>query len=126
MLKITYLEEEIFLEHLEESIEIWKADRILVSFRAGVSTYVESSIASLILPINVHCLKGLIKLSEQELIDVFPCDEEFIEVSLSGTWIAQSQDSESGIFACELGQENEDFLYQLWLESRVKTSVISE
>ncbi len=126
MLKITYLEEEIYLEHLPKTVEAWKADRVLVSLRAGVSTYVESGMASLILPINVYCLRDLVGLAEQEIIDIIPCDEEFMEVSFIGTWIAHSRDSESGIFVCELGQENEYLLYRLWIDSKVGTSVISE
>lgn len=126
MLKITYLEEEIYLEHLSKPIETWKAERVLVSLRAGISTYVETGLASLVFPIDAYCLEGLVKLAEKELLDIAPCDEEFIEVALLGTWIAQSKDSELGIFVCELGQENEEFLYRLWLESTVGTSVISE
>lgn len=126
MLKITYLEEEIYLEYLQTSVDTWKTDRILVSLRAAVSTYVESSVASLILPINIYYLTGLVNLAERELIEITPCDEEFMEVSLPGTWIAQSKDSESGTFVCELGQENEHFLYKLWMDSKVSTSVVSE
>ena len=125
MLKITYLEE-IYLEHLQKPVETWKAERVLVSLRAGISIYVETGVASLVFPIDAYCLEGLVKLAEREVIDIAPCDEEFIEVALIGTWIAQSKDSESGIFVCELGQENEDFLYRLWRESTIGTSVISE
>ncbi|HEY9771854.1 MAG TPA: alr0857 family protein [Coleofasciculaceae cyanobacterium] len=126
MLKITYLEDEIYLECLPKSVEAWKADRILVNLRAAVSIYIESSIASLILPINFSELKNLEKLAKIESFDLIPCDDEYIEVSLLGTWVAQSQTSEKGIFVCELSPESERFLYKLWQESQIKTSLIGE
>ncbi len=126
MLKITYLEDQIYLEHLSRSVEAWKADRILVNLSAGVSIYVESSIASLILPINLFELRNIRKLAATELIDIILCDHKYIEIALSGTWVAQSETSESGIFVCELSPESECFLYKLWQESQIGTSVIIE
>ena len=126
MLKITYLEDQIYLEYLQKSVEAWKTERILVNLRAAVSVYTESSIASLLLRVDPSSLRGLLNLAEKELIEFIPCDEEYIEVSVAGTWIAQTEDNESGIFVCELGQESECFLLQLWQESQVETSVASE
>ena len=126
MLKITYLEEEIYLEYLPESVEAWKAARVLVSLRAAASIHIESSIASLILPLNVSCLNELAQLQAKELIEVTFCDEDYIEVALSGIWVAQSPGSEEGVFVCELDRSNEYFLYRLWQESQVGTSVFSE
>lgn len=125
MLKITYLEEEIFLEHLQQPVEAWQADRILVNLRAAVSVYVESSVASLVLPIDSG-LKDLVWLAEKELVDIVLCDEEYVEVSLLGTWIAEHKNSEQGIFVCELSSDSEHCLYQLWQKARIGTSVISE
>jgi len=126
MLKITYLEEGIYLEYLPESVEAWKATRVLVSLRAAASIHVESSIASLVLPLNTPYLDELVELETRELIEIAPCDEEYIEVSLSGLWVAQSEDSEEGVFVCEFDRAQEYFLYQLWQESQVGTSVMSE
>ena len=126
MLKITYLEEEIYLEYLQESASEWKASRILVSLRAGMSIYTELGMASLVLPAYTPYLAGLVELDEKQLIEVIPCDEEYLEISLSGSWVAQSKDSEEGVFVCELNHSSEYFLYQLWRESQVSTSVMSE
>ena len=126
MLKITYLEDGIYLEYLPESAEAWKAARTIVSLRAAVSIYTESSTACLILPINIHCLKSLTKLAQKKLIDLIPCDEEYVEVSLLGMWISKSRDSEEGTFVCDLGYDSENLLYQLWRESQIGTSVVSE
>ena len=125
MLKITYLEDEIRLEHLSQPIEVWKSDRILVNLRAAASVYLESSVASLIFAIDSY-IRELVELASKELIDIFPCDEECIEVALSGTWVAENQSSEVGIFVCELSPDSERCLYKLWQESQIETSAIGE
>lgn len=125
MLKITYLENDIHLEHLQQPIEAWKADRIIVSLRAAVGVYVESSVASLIFPID-SCIKDLVELAQKDLIDIFPCDEECIEVSLLGTWIAENCDREIGIFVCELSPESERCLCRLWQKAQIETSALGE
>lgn len=126
MLKITYLEDGIFLEYLQESVETWKASRILVSLRAGASIHTASMTAGLVLPAYTPYLAGLVELEEKNLIKVTPCDEEYLEVSLSGTWVSQSVNSEEGVFVCELNHSSEYFLYELWQESQVSTSVLSD
>ena len=126
MLKITYLEDEIYLEYLPKSLAAWKAERILVNLRAAVSVYTESTVASLIFPANIPCLKGLMDLAEQELINLIPCDEEYIEVSVVGTWVAHTETSELGIFVCEIDCNSELMIYQLWQESQMQASVIGE
>ena len=126
MLKITYLEDGIYLEYLQESLEKWKSDRLLVNLRAGASIYTESGLASLVLPAYTPYLAGLVELEEKKLVQITPCDEEYLEISLSGIWIAQSQTSEEGVFVCEINHSSEYFLYKLWQESQVGTSVMSE
>ncbi len=123
MLKITYLEEGIYLEYLEESIEAWKANRILVSLRAGISIFVESSTACLVIPIDSRYLVDIAELEAKQLIEVFPCDEEYLEVIVPGTWVSQNEDSEEGIFVCELGLGGEYLLYSIWQKSQVGSSL---
>ncbi|MEO0014070.1 MAG: hypothetical protein RLZZ535_2459 [Cyanobacteriota bacterium] len=124
MLKITYLEDGINLEYLEEAVEVWKADRILVNVRAGVCIYVESSIANIVLSINSG-IHSLVKLAENQPIELIPCDEDYLEVSLIGTWLAETKNSEEGVFVCELNHEIEYSLYRLWQASQVGASVIN-
>ena len=124
MLKVTYLEDEIYLEQLDKSVEVWKKDRILVNLRAAIGIYVESSIASVVLPITSN-VNSLVKLAPGQPIELVPCDEEYLEISLMGTWVAQERDSEEGVFVCELSDEIENCLCQLWQEAQVGTSVIN-
>ena len=126
MLKITYLEEEIYLEYLQESVEAWKASRVLVSLRAAASIYMETSTACLIFPASIPYLSCWSELETGANVEVTICDEEYIEVSLSGTWATMSEDSEEGVFVCDLNPGNEYFTYQLWKESQISSSVMSE
>lgn len=123
MLKITYLENEIYLEQLDKSVEAWKSERILVNLRATFSIYVESSIASIVLPISPN-VNSLVGLATGQPIDLIPCDEEYLEVSLMGTWLSKEQDSEEGVFVCELSPEIENCLTRLWQEAQLCTSGI--
>lgn len=122
MLKITYLEDAINLEYLDRSIEDWKAERVLVNLRAAASIYAESSIASLILPISAD-IYSLLKLAENQPIELVPCDEDYIEIGLLGIWMAEQEDSEEGVFVCELNEAIEHCLYRIWEKSRLGTSV---
>lgn len=123
MLKITYLKDNIYLEQLDKSVEAWKTDRILVNLRAAYSIYVESSIASIVLPIASR-VNSLVELAPGQPIELVPCDEEYLEVSLMGTWLSKEQDSEEGVFVCELSPEIEDCLNLLWQEAQLCTSAI--
>lgn len=123
MLKITYLENEIYLEQLDKSVEAWKAERILVNLRAAFSIYVESSLASIVLPIAPN-INSLVGLATGQPIELVPCDEEYLEVSLMGTWLSKEQDSEEGVFVCELSPEIENCLARLWQEAQLCASKI--
>ena len=126
MLKITYTENGLYLEYLTESLEEWIAKRILVSLRAATSIYVEPSTASLNLPANLPYFQDLTALNAEEGIEFAPCDEEYIEIGFSGTWVSSEVDNEEGIFVCDLKDSTEFFLFKLWQESQLGASVISE
>ena len=126
MLKITYLEEGIHLEYIQEEVEAWKAARIQVSLCAAASIYMEVSTASLMLTANIPYLAGLEELEARGIVEITPCDEEYLEVSFPGTWVAKSKDSEEGVFVCDLNHSSEYFLYKLWQESQISSSVMSE
>ncbi|BAZ45699.1 hypothetical protein NIES4102_27250 [Chondrocystis sp. NIES-4102] len=127
MLKITYLKEGIYLESITESLEAWKNNRILVSLRAGISIHLESITACLILPLNHADFQDLVILQEQELVEITPCDREYVEVTLSGTWITTDHQSEEGVFVCAFESiKNEQLLYKIWQRSQTEISVLSE
>jgi hypothetical protein len=128
MLKITYTENGFYLEHLSESLETWLANRVLICLRATASIYVEPSTASLLLPIDLPYFRDLETLEDRSsnVLELYICDDYSAEVSLQGTWVTTDEDSEEGIFVSSLDERTEFFLYQLWKEGNLDTSLIGE
>jgi hypothetical protein len=128
MLKITYTENNFYLEYFQESLESWIAKRILLCLRAATSIYVEPSIASFIIPANLPYLNDLetLKAENDDLVSFIPCDDKWVEIGLKGTWISSKEDGEEGVFVCAMKNSTEFFLYKLWEESRIETSIMSE
>ena len=48
--------------------------------------------------------------------------EEFIEVGLSGSWIAEDKDAHEGMFLAVMSDRNEFLIYKLWQMSEVHIS----
>ncbi len=129
MLKTTYTENGYYLNYLNESLSDWLNTRYLVYLRAAVSIYVnKSAIASIMLPRNlfhIDLLKAL-QTESKNIYDITICDEEFIEVSLKGIWLANHEDSDEGTFVCDLSNRVESCIYQIWQESQLGVSVLGE
>ena len=128
MLKITYTENGFHLERLSESLETWLSKRVLICLRATASVYVEPSTASLLLPLDLPYFKDLegLEARSNNLLELNICDDYSAEVSLQGTWVTSDEDNEEGIFVCSLGERTEFFLYQLWKEGNLDTSLIGD
>ena len=128
MLKITYTENGFYLERFTESLETWLSNRVLVCLRATASVYVEPSTASLLLPIDLPYFRDLEALEDRStnVLELNLCDEYSAEVSLQGTWVTTDEDNEEGIFVCNLEEQTEFFIYQLWKEGNFDTSLIED
>jgi hypothetical protein len=129
MLKFVYTENGFRLEHLAQSLEDWLTTRVIVSLRAATSVHIEPTTASFLLPKDICCLTDLQKLvggEKTQVITLSPCDNEYIEVVMQGTWIVSDPKSEEGIFVTAIGQTAELFIYQLWLEAQNLASVTRE
>ena len=101
--------------------------RALVCLRAAANIYLEPSNACVIIPGELTIFSELNRLqSDEQIVEFAPCDDQYIEVSLPGTWVAAHKDSEEGVFVCDLSDRTETILYKLWQESQVGASVISE
>jgi hypothetical protein len=117
MLKLTYTESGFRLERLLLSFEAWVAQRVSLTLCAGQNLYLEPSSASFLLRSNDP---GLFRLTEilgqghRPSISLSPVDEEFVEVSLRGSWIAESTDAHEGIFVATFSDQLEACLYRLW------------
>lgn len=129
MLKLIYTESGFYLERFtNSSIEDWIKARLLLHLRAGATLFVEPTTASFLLPVDLPYLADLeaLKQEDEEILDIYPCDEDHVEISLEGTWLASQEESESGIFVCAMSDRAEYFLYKLWKEAQIGASVISD
>jgi hypothetical protein len=117
MLKLTYTENEFWLEHLAQSLEAWVQTRVLISLRASVPLTIEPSTAAFLLPAHLPALADLEDVAQTEppgTIAIAVCDADYVEVCLEGTWVASNPENAEGIFVTRLSDRAETFLYQLW------------
>ena len=129
MLKLSYTENSFILERLSEPLEKWVTNRVLLAVRSGTSLCVEPSSASFLLSKDLPYLGDLvqsIKAFNRDVIDIVPADGNSLEVCLEGTWLAQSTNSNAGLFVCHIDEVIETFLCQLWQETQVSASVIND
>jgi hypothetical protein len=129
MLKFTYTENGFSLEHLTQSLEDWVTTRVVLALRSGTPICVEPSTAGFLLPMNLAYLGELQKLAQgenPEILELTPCDGEYLEVSLQGTWMATDAQTQQGCFVCLLSDRTEFLLHKLWEEAQLTASVVND
>jgi hypothetical protein len=124
MLKVTYLESSVYLEHLQETVEKWITLRIVLALRTGKRLVVERSTASLLLPIDLVKRSSLEAAAQQEeALSLSQVDAEYVEISLRGTWISSHEQGE-GVFLAMLHPTIERLLFNLWQAAQVHPSSV--
>jgi hypothetical protein len=125
MLKCTYTETDMFLELLEQSLEVWIAQRILLSVRIGQSLFIEQSTASLLLPAHLSdylldkwILESTLQQDNLEFIHQSTCDADYFEVTLQGNWVASQPYAEEGVFIVHLSPHHEVLIFELWQKTQ--------
>ena len=128
MLKLTYTETGFNLERLAQSPEQLVALRVVLAMRVGQSISVEPSTAAFLLPANLPALSLLeseARRDDTDSIDLCVADADFVEVTLRGTWIGESEGAH-GVFATVLSDRAERLLLALWLETQAAAEVVGE
>jgi hypothetical protein len=129
MLKVTYTETGLYLEHLNQPVEKWIGLRAILAVRAGHRLVVEQSTASFLLLANSTDLPGLktalaeASLAREESVTLSIADAEWLEVTLKGTWVSSGTEAE-GVFVAMLSPRIEFLLFQIWRDSQVQVSSI--
>lgn len=126
MLKLTYTENNFYLECLTQTLEEWVAQRAIFSLRIAQSLHIEPTTASFLLPVDlpgVARLQQEVKRDDTDTISLCNCDAEYLEVSLQGSWVSDGSD-DVGVFVTTMNYGTEFFLYKLWQESEVYGSLI--
>lgn len=129
MLKLTYTESGFYMERLAKSPEQLVALRAILAIRVGQKFVLEPSSAAFLLPASLAAMSMLedaVRREGGEAIALCPADDRYVEVSLSGTWIASDPEGENGLFIAVLSDRLEFLLFKLWQEAEAGASVAGE
>ena len=125
MLKLNYTDVGLFMERTMTNPELLIAQRILLAVRLGQRLHIEPGRASFLLPADMPELKVLEMALQREYgsaVTLIVVDEEFVEVGLSGSWIAKSKEAHEGMFLAVMSDRNEFLIYKLWQMSEAHIS----
>lgn len=128
MLKLQYTETGLFMEWMAIALEDLIAQRVILALRAGQGLYVQSGQASFLLPAHMDGLEQLtvaLRRLQSTTMAITPVDDEFVEVSLQGSWIAERPEAEEGMFISALTERTELLVYKLWQKSQVQVSSLA-
>lgn len=123
MLKLTYTEFGLHLERVTVPLETLVSQRVVLALRMGQTLHVEPSRAAFLLSIEVPGfgeLEKLIRLERIASVSIVPVDDQFVEVSVQGHWIANTVEAHSGMFVTALGDRVEFFIYKLWQATQLQ------
>lgn len=115
MLKLIYSELGLKGEQVSGSLEEWTVQRSVFALRVGQVFHIEPGRASFLISIDHPVFDILVEqiLSETETpIEICTVDEDWVEISLSGRWIAAND--HEGIFITELRDRTESLISQVW------------
>jgi len=128
MLKLTYTDVGLHLERMATPLETLVAQRVVLALRAGQRLYIEPGKASFLLPADapglVH-LEMALRLESSQVISVTPVDDEFVEVRVHGSWIAESADAHEGMFITAFSDRTEFFVQKLWQATQSHASSLT-
>ena len=133
MLKLIYRDVGLFMERTMTNPELLIAQRVLLAMWLGQTLHIEPGHASFLLPADILELKVLEMALHQEYgsaVTLIAVDEEFVEVGLSGSWIAEDKDAHEGMFLTmmsdslseTLRERTEFLIYKLWQMSETHVS----
>ncbi|HIK03151.1 MAG TPA: hypothetical protein IGS40_00305 [Trichormus sp. M33_DOE_039] len=113
MLKLTYTENSFHLEHLNESLPDWVSKRVILALYSATTLHIEPTTAAFLIPNDSSLIADLEQLSQENILEIYPCDASSAEVILKGTWLASDLESATGIFVTTLSQSAELLLQRL-------------
>ncbi|MEC4815081.1 MAG: hypothetical protein SAK29_17655 [Scytonema sp. PMC 1069.18] len=129
MLKLTYTESSFSLEFLAQTLEQWVQSRVILALRVGQRLCVEPSTASFLLPVDlpgVEALEALVRHEDSEIIALCTCDNEYMEVTLHGSWLSDGSKDSDGVFVTAMSDRTEFFVHKIWQQAQQGASVMSE
>jgi hypothetical protein len=126
MLKLSYTESGLHLERVSVSLEQLIQQRVILALGCQKSLYIEPGRAAFLLPTNLLELSQLESaLWREQCLTVTVVDEELVEVSLEGTWIAATAAAQEGIFFTVLSERTEFLIDKLWQATQSQVSSLA-
>ena len=125
MLKLTYTENGLHLERVAAPIDVLVAQRVVLAMRAGQRLYVEPGTASFLLRADLPGMTQLrrsLSMEHAQVVAIVPVDDEFVELTVQGHWIATAVDAEEGIFVAALSHLTEMRVMHLWENTQTQVS----
>ncbi|MGG6295417.1 alr0857 family protein [Leptolyngbya sp. AN02str] len=126
MLKLTYMDAGLHIEAIAQSLETVVAQRVMLSLQAGQTLHVEPGSASFLLPQHIPGLGDVLTTlgaAGRGLFTLSVVDDTYLEVTLTGQWIASHDAALEGIFLVALPAVVERLLYRTWVASQSVVSV---
>jgi hypothetical protein len=117
MLKLTYSDVGMHLEHFCGSMETVVTQRMVLALRLGCSICVQPGMASFLMPVdemNLSEFEAAVHEDKARSIDICTVDEEFYEVSIRGVWIANGREAPDGMFVTAMPERTELYVHKLW------------
>lgn len=131
MLKLNYTEVGLFMERSVSAPELLIAQRVVLAMRLGQPLHVEPGRACFLLSRAVPELEQLELMLQQDpslnchlAISLNPVGDEFVEVGLSGSWVAETIEAHEGMFLSMMSSPIESIIYQLWQTSAKEFSLL--
>jgi len=127
MLKLTYTETGLHMERITAPLEVSIAQRVVLAMRLGQHLHIEPGHASFLLPAAAPSLKQLqqiLRVEQTQVVTVTPVDQEFVEATVYGSWIAETTHAEEGVFVTAVSDMAEFLLLRLW-ESQTQVSFLA-
>lgn len=141
MLKLNYTEVGLHMERSMSAPELLIAQRVILAMRLEQPLHVEPGRACFLLPAAVPELEQLeqmlqrkygqvfnsapIDLVDLNPVDLNPVDDDFVEVGLSGSWVAETHEAHEGMFLCMMSNSIESIIYRLWQTSTAQFSLLA-
>lgn len=117
VLKLNYTDCGLFLEQVSASLDAIAIQRVMLAVYAGEPLHMEPGRAAFLVSASVPAvakLRLVLRADATGIVTVASVDDEFVEVSIKGTWIARNIDAEEGTLIAALSPKSEQLVYQLW------------
>lgn len=128
MLKLTYTEHGLQLERVAISLEDLIGQRVVLAVRTGQRLHIEPGQASFLLRADapgLTQLQRMVRMEQTFMVTITPLDDGFVEVTVRGSWIAETIAAHEGIFITALSDMSEFLLMRLWKATQSQMSFLA-